>query len=238
MPRTRTTTRSRRRGGYLKYRRRQAMRSMISKRNKIFRGPLSQKTGFPKKLCMKHKYVETETMTNTLGLYQYYQWSCNSMYDPNTSIVAGHQPLYFDQVSPIYNHYTVIGSRIKLTLTPAEEYNVGTYLALFINDDTSLSSLSSIQNAAELHSGKYYTVAPKQNKPIVLYSKWSAKKTFGGSVLGNDNLQGSTSTSPSEQSYYTIMMAPISGAVVQTWYINAEIEYIAVWDELKEVASS
>lgn len=199
------------------------------------RGPLSAKSGFPKKLLMKHKYVDTISVTNTSGLNSNYQWRCNGMYDPNYS-GGGHQPLYFDQMTAIYNHYTVIGSRIKVTLTPSAVYAVGANIALFINDDTTIS-VSTIQNAQEQHSGKFRIAAAGANQPINMYSKWSAKKTFGGSVLGNDLLQGTSSSDPAEQSIYTVLIYPLDGGQ-QTWYVNVEIEYLAVWDELRDIAQS
>ena len=36
------------------------------------------------------------------------------MFHPDKSSV-GHQPMYFDQLQAIYDHFTVINSRIKVT---------------------------------------------------------------------------------------------------------------------------
>lgn len=227
---------SRKRGGKLRALRRRAMIRSMRRAKAYSRNILSKASGFPKKLLVKHKYVETVTNTNVAGIPGSYLFNCNGMYKPNYS-TAGHQPLYFDQMYAIYNHYTVIGSRIKVTATPSAVYAVGANLAIYINDDTTYSGLSNINNAQEQHSGKFRFSAAGANQPVVMYSKWSAKKTFGGSVLGNDLLQGTYNANPTEASYYQIMVYPLDGGV-QTWYLNVEIEYLAVWDELKDIASS
>lgn len=193
--------------------------------------------GFPKKMVMTHSYVETVTFnTGATGGLASYLFSCNSLYDPNAS-GTGHQPMYFDQMSALYDHYTVIGSMATIKLTNRVSNNPLTInVGAFINDDTtvtgsidSLRENSSVTN--RIHQGN--TI-----RPTVFKLKWSAKKTFGGSILGNDDLQGNAAASPAEQSYFSIF-ADSSGANQQTQLdLTIEIKYIAVWDELREIAAS
>jgi len=70
--------------------------------------------GFPQKMVMTHKYCDKVQLTSTLGVITNYLFSTNGLYDPNIT-GTGHQPAYFDQMTPIYNNYTVIMSRIKVT---------------------------------------------------------------------------------------------------------------------------
>lgn len=193
--------------------------------------------GFPKKMVMTHNYVETVSLlTGATGGLASYLFSCNSMYDPNSS-GTGHQPMYFDQMSALYDHYTVIGSMATIKITNRVSNNPLTVnVGAFINDDTtvtgtidSLRENSSVQN--RIHQGN-------TTRPTIFRLKWSAKKTFGGSILGNDDLQGTASSSPLEQSYFSIF-ADSSGSTNQSQLdVTIEIKYIAVWDELKELASS
>jgi len=77
-----------------------------------------------------------------------------------------------------------------------------------------------------------------QSKSETLFNRWSAKKTFGGSVLGNDNLQGTSSTDPTEQTFYTIFYATNDATSTTVIEMNVTIEYIAVWDELKDLVAN
>lgn len=72
---------------------------------------------FPQKLNITHKYVETGEHTFAAATYYTFFYKCNGLFDPRDAI-GGHQPLMYDQMAALYNHYAVTKSRIKVTLTP------------------------------------------------------------------------------------------------------------------------
>lgn len=191
--------------------------------------------GFPKKMIMTHKYSQTVSLTSTGGIYNNLAFNCNSLFDPDAA-VGGHQPLYFDQMAAIYDHYTVIGSKITIKLVSGTSTTDGYATGIFINDD-STPTITSLAHLEEQSTGKYRVVPPAYRGTTFLTSKWSAKKTFGGSVLGNDNLQGSSTSNPSELSVWVWGLEGLGGATV-TVYAQILIEYIAVWDELRDIAQS
>lgn len=193
--------------------------------------------GFPKRLQITHKYVALDrTITSTLGVFGFYRFSCNGLFDPDIT-GTGHQPMYFDTVGSVYDHYTVIGSKLTVRVVPAVAGQGPGALGVFINDDTT-SNIISLGNAMEQSSGTRALLMPiGQSVPLVLTKTWSAKQTFGGSILGNDNLQGTIATNPSEQSYYDIVYQDLNGvAATSTVNIVVELEYITIWDELKDLA--
>ena len=55
----------------------------------------------------------------------------NCLFDPWLT-VGGHQPLYFDQVAAIYQHYTVMKARMKVTIVPN---TVDAYVSGILIDD-------------------------------------------------------------------------------------------------------
>jgi len=68
--------------------------------------------------------------------------------------------------------------------------------------------------------------------------RWSAKKMFGGSVLGNNDLEGSGGVDPLESSYYSFYQRAFNGtSSITTWY-TAKITYVAIWKELKDIGLS
>jgi len=200
-----------------------------------FKGNVKLGKGFPKKMTVTHKYAEQVTVTATTGLFTTYQFSCNGMYDPNSS-GTGHQPYYFDQLSALYDHYHVIGSKIKVTVIPNANNEDAFKWGVFINDDTSTTA-GDITAVQENSSGTVRVTPANANNVQRMTKRWSAKKAFGGSIMGNDSLKGTPSTNPSEQQYYTVAIQPMSAATVVT-YLDVEIEYIAVWNEIKDIAQS
>lgn len=217
-------------------RRRMARRNRRLRRNTKNKSIVSVGLGFPKKTLVTHKYAEVFNLnTGAAGATAYYDFSCNGMYDPNIT-GTGHQPYYFDQYSALYDHYCVIGSKITVKFTPTNITYPPTLVGCFINDDT--TKTPNVYGLMESSQGQYRALPYGTNNNTNITMKWSAKKYFGRSVLANDELQGTVSTNPTEQSYFTIWIDSAAQAAVSQITIEVLIEYIAIWKELKDIATS
>jgi len=193
--------------------------------------------GFPKRMTMVHKYSGQSNPSSTSGALTTYTYKCNGLFDPNTT-GTGHQPMYFDQMSALYNHYTVIGSKIKITVVPVIAANIPFVCGVFLNDDSTTTPTTQ-SDMMEQTSGKYRYITSSSNSPIVFESKWSCAKTFGKTaVFGNPYLTGTTTTDPTETSQWTYWQVPLDGVTTGSLYVSVNIEYIAVWSELKDMAGS
>lgn len=192
--------------------------------------------GFPKKVLVTHRYQECVAVGSTTGSLGKYSFACNGMFDPNITS-TGHQPMYFDQFGAIYDQYTVIASKVKFTVV-ATTVNNSFLVATDINDDTTTTA-TTISTVGEHSPGKIrYYPGLSGTAPLVLTNKWSAKKYFGGSILGNDNLQGTPAANPLELSYFDFYIQDPVGLASVACNVYVEIEYIAIWTELKDIGPS
>lgn len=191
--------------------------------------------GFPKTMTMTHKYHEQITVVGASGGLTYFTFSCNGMFDPNIT-TTGHQPMYFDQCAAVYDHYTVIGSKIRIKVIPFNSVQPAFRCVLYTDDNA--TSFSSISGIAEQTSGKIIIVPAAANNPYVFNSKFSTKKAFPGSILANTDLYGTAAANPLEQEYYTFALQACDTTSSVSCYLDYEIEYIAVWKEIKEVGQS
>lgn len=193
--------------------------------------------GFPKKMCMTHKYVEVASLTSTTGVMGKYLFACNNMYDPNYTI-TGHQPLYRDQCAALYQHYCVIGSKIKVKAINAASNTGLIGVALFINDDTTTTP-TTLDAIVEQTNAKSMKIIPyNSSDPVILGAGWSARKWFGKSPLANNSLGAAYNSSPAEQCYYTLCVQCMDGASTVGIYFDVEIEYICIWTELNDIGQS
>lgn len=194
--------------------------------------------GFPKKLTFTHNYTETIRLQSVGGSTPYYVFACNGMYDPNIS-GTGHQPYYFDQAAALYNHYVIIGSKIVWECVPESTTTNPMQVGVSVQDDAGLT-IAAPTDLEEFPQGNCKLVAPSSMGGKCYFTqKWSAKKYFGGAPLSNPNLQGTPSANPTELSYYMIAMRPTPGLVTDcTLVCKATITYVAVWKEIKEIATS
>ncbi len=160
-----------------------------------------------------------------------YQFTCNGLFDPNFS-GTGHQPAYFDQLTPIYDHYTVFRSTCTYTLSAP---NTALLVSHYLEDDTAVSTGTT---SAEQSTAKAVMHLPSATRPLVLTRVWNAKSVFGGDLYDNDLLQGTSSTNPTEQQYFTLSCQSVDGVTNITYNFMVEIVYETVWDELKTISQS
>lgn len=190
--------------------------------------------GIPKKLTVTHTYVETVNLQSGIaGALAVYSFSANGMYDPNIT-GTGHQPMLFDQIGALYNHYCVIGSKATFTLTPISGAN-DCIIGCFLNDDTTTPSRNGI---LENPTCKYLCTPYLMNTAKSWTLKWSGKQNFGKLLIGNSAFSGTTGSNPAEQSYYTAFIDAADIGTQQTFRLNVKIEYIAIWTERVDIASS
>ena len=192
---------------------------------------------FPPKLYNTLRYseqviVNTSDSLNGCGSYLF---QANNLYDPNYT-GTGHQPLYYDQLTGIYNHWTVISS--KMTIRVQRVSNpVQVQCVLLLDDDATLGTTNNINLLTE-RSGAVFGAADPGNGLLLTLSKtWSARKWFGANPLDNDNLQGTVSAGPSEGVYYGFMVQDLTGTS-QSVACHVTMEFNVIWDELASVASS
>jgi hypothetical protein len=191
---------------------------------------LGNGTGFPRRLQTTLRYVDTNVVTTGAGVPGSYVFSCNGCFDPNIT-GTGHQPLYFDQLMLIYDHYTVVASRVEHQVLTSLNANV----VLYIDDDTSLAADGG--HASEQPTGQSVLVSSLATVPTIFKRSWDAKSYFGGNIFDNDNLQGTSAANPVEQSYFVLMMQPLTAAAATVNFATI-IEYDVVFDELKTIVGS
>ncbi len=191
--------------------------------------------GFPNTFKMKHRYSEIISSSASTGSINSQNFACNGMFDPNIG-GAGHQPLAFNQMEVLYDHYTVIGSVIKIKVITQAATDEPIIMGLYKDDDTTI--LTNINSLLEQGQGATRFLGPATDKVTTLTSKWSAKKTFGGSVMGQENLKGSASSNPVDLTHYMFWYRAADAAATVQLTFQVTIDYIAVWTEKKSLAYS
>jgi hypothetical protein len=211
----------------------------VLQRQQAFRVPRGVgriQTGMPKQLRMKLRYVFSVRLTTGLGTPARYQFSCNGLFDPDIT-GTGHQPMYFDQMMALYNHYTVMNSKASFTFMPAS--TIFNSIAGYIEDDT-VQTPANVLACAEQTTSKYLLIGSATsnftNNHMLL--KWDAKQAFGGNILDNDNLSGTSAANPTEQQYFTIVLQDPEFAAVTASVMSVVIEYDTIFEELKNLDSS
>lgn len=194
-------------------------------------------TGFPKQLSITHRYVEEISLISTAGLMSQYQFSTNGLFDPNIS-GTGHQPMYFDACASLYNHYTVLKSKITYVCAAYSSTVANTIVGVYIEDDTTKTPVTA-RVMAEQNSSNFGLVLGQGSSGPTRFSKsWDARSAFGGDPMSYETLHGSGSGNPTEQQYFTLFAQDCMATGVTNINGIVVIEYETVWDELKNLAEN
>lgn len=188
---------------------------------------------FPYRLQNTLKYYELiETTTSALGFVAH-AFSANGMYDPNITGV-GHQPMYFDSLTPIYNHYHVLRSKIKVTPDRTASADNGVQYCI-VGDDDAAPNANVMYILAERTGSIVWTADPSQGLMPSRTKYYDAKQIFGGNIVDNDTLKGSDTSNPTEGHFFIV---GIEGPASTAMRFLVEIEYTVVWSELKSITGS
>jgi len=195
------------------------------------------KQAFPKQLMNTLSYTELVQYNVSVGTSgANYAWVANGLYDPNRT-GTGHQPLYFDQLASIYNHYTVLRSRIKATISYPYTGGINAIVCnLYLDDDNTPKTDALV--ASEMPFASTRVTRPQYDAPITLYQRFDAAKVFGGNPASNDQLHGTSAANPAETSQFFIQTwdNTLSGATNVQVFV--QLEFDVLWDELTSIASS
>lgn len=160
------------------------------------------------------------------------QVSCNGLYDP-TPAIGGGQPLYFDQIMALYNHYVCTSS--KLTVTVSDAVNRQSTVAVYIDDD--INQDNNAVSAASRPDAQSRSGYLAQVGGWTFTKTWNAKEYFGGNPLSKNELSGDASSNPNEQSFYTIATKD-HNTTLNDYYAFIKVEYTCMFDELKTIPIS
>lgn len=190
----------------------------------------------PKSLVKKFRYV-TDVAIDPVGpgIMSSYIFRANSMYDPDFTS-TGHQPYGYDQYVPtLYNHSTVLGSKITcvFSLGNPAVYNAQNNLICGISllDDTTAQTNPSLVR----EQGGYcsWTMITNAIAPRKRSLKYSAKKFHGvKDVKDNQQLSHTSASNPAEGAFYHIWCCPPAYNVdAQNVLVQVIIEYVALLQE-------
>lgn len=196
---------------------------------------------FPKSFVTKHRYVQTFTLDPGISVPATQLFRCLNIFDPDYT-GTGHQPLGYDQMTPIYDHYNVLGAKIKVKAmsAAADAGSGGTVVGIYIDDDQIPSS--QYDTILEQGNGVSRILTGNTANGYVTMSKtFSTKKWFGvKDVMDNDKLQGSNIAGSTDDDAYMVVYAQglASLSNPSAVYCIAEIEYIVKWTEPKTLNQS
>lgn len=201
--------------------------------------------GFPKTLRTVIRY-SSEVIIPAIGVTpaaSWYAFRANSIYDPDMTGI-GHQPMGRDIFDQVYKTYTVLGSKCKVTYSPASSANGAVIVGLRIEDNAAGLPAITASGLMEQGGGKYKvlntnTLSGYAGFPPTLTAYFSPKKYFGvKDVCDNPDLSADQGGNPSKAAYYLIWQATDLPDTIDAMRVLVSIDYIVEFSEPKDIAQS
>lgn len=198
---------------------------------------------FPPRFVKRLVYVESSlTVTGTTGLAGNYFFSANGMFDVNIT-GTGHQPMGFDQMMLMYNHYTVTSSKISLTGVNNSAASIYGALALYLSPDTtSITDPSTLmENGYLVWKPMYPVTVPGSIVKLNLdcnVATYFARHRNKRELLEDTDLYGTAAANPNDQVYFVASCYSETGANTVSVSITVEIEYEAIFWEPRKLTQS
>lgn len=167
-----------------------------------------------------------------------YAFRANSVFDPDYTGV-GHQCLGYDQITPFFQHYVVLGAKITAKFMTTDNVVYNEFVTCSLVD--TLPSLSTISTYIENKRGTYGVIgAANGGKPVVtLTAKYSAKKFFHvKDPAGDSRLVASTANNPTEDALFMVGAQAMGTGDPSTMNIMIVIDYIVKFLEPRVLAQS
>lgn len=172
-----------------------------------------------------------------LGATGSYIFAANGMFDPNITGI-GHQPMGFDQFTPLYRRYTVINAQIRVVATTASSTSNSMLFGVCLSrTNTPLSRIVNCEGHSswDIVGGE----ATGNCQPKTVYLSASPAVYFGVSKpLSENELAGTAASNPATLLYFHVFAGDARGAGVGACDFNVEIAYTAIWHDPEQLPSS
>jgi len=172
-----------------------------------------------------------------VGVAASYVFSATGLFDPNITS-TGHQPNGFDQMMGLYEHYTVISSKITV-----RGYN--TDASLFQNFGVYANHTATVEPdptvIIENGMGSFGMLAPsgQDKSSISLTQQVSASRFLSiPRLLSEKDASGTATTNPAEQVFWIIWGAANNDSEPSAIGLNVLIEYVTIFTEPIQLALS
>lgn len=210
---------------------RKKLRGYGSTRSSSINGPMALRQ------VVKMRYSEDINLgTGVGGLLYNYDFRANSIFDPNLT-GSGHQPLGHDQWAQFYDHYVVLGAKMRVTFTNPSNTDTS-FCAIAVQD---MANTMSNQAHIREQPRSRWTLVPNQggNNQKSLVCNYSAKKFFGAkSVVTWDKLGSAMGNNPTEDALFRIFYQNATSTSSYNIVANVIIDYIVLLSEPKVLTQS
>ncbi len=193
---------------------------------------------FPDRLRCVLTYTELVTLVNNSASVGIQQFCLNDLFDPNFT-GSGAQPLWFDQLSSLYNRYRVYASAIHVrVMCPTTDGT--TYGRVCLAPSAATAASLSYADIEAMPRAKFTAISADGISAVTMTHAATVSEVAGvKDVEGADRLQAQVSASPSERVLWVLAgQSHVPAITAVTIVTEVRISYMCEFFDRKAVALS
>lgn len=163
-------------------------------------------------------------------------FSVNGLFDPDVTGI-GTQPVGFDQMTPLFDHYTVIYANVTIDFVASGQASgTGAVVGVRVQDNTATSTDVMLLTTGDATTG---IVSPAEDRVQLTRSVNLSKFLGRPHILSEDDCRGSSTSNPQEQAFFQVFAFPFpSGGNIPLINTFVRIDYVAIWTEPRSLGES
>jgi hypothetical protein len=192
--------------------------------------------GFPPKMMSRLRYIDTYTITSSVGSTGKQVIYINSTFDPDNT-GTGHQPMYRDTYAALYDHYAVVSAKARVKFFNTEAAGL-LACGVVIDDDNATVGLA-VQTIRELSLGDSVVLPPLAGSlsTHTFTVEWDCKKILGIDPYSSEEYKTAVGSNPTEISALLLHVTNLAGGTA-SYGVDVELEQTVLWTELATAAGS
>jgi len=201
---------------------------------------LTKFSPLPTRFINKMKYVDIVAWSAaSADVPQVHVFNASSIYDPNYT-ATGHQPMGYDELSPLYNHWVVLGSKITVKFSQPNGPGINALAKCGIHGSSVVTPLTDCTTMQEQGQSKWVTLGRESNQEGVVTLYYDPHKHMGyKDPMDSDNLQGAIATNPIDNWFFHIWTCNAYPGVAQQQVLaTVQIEYTVAWKHPQQLNQS
>lgn len=159
-------------------------------------------------------------------------FSANNCFDPEVAL-GGHQPRGFDQYMALYDHFVVVGSKIKVWIQADSAASRPAIAGITVRDTANiLSSPNAYLESPNTITKSLADIGGSSNRLLTM--KVNPNRFLGiPKPLSEDKVEGSATAGPTDQVFYHLWLYDSAGQISSDFNYSYQIDYATVFKEPK-----
>lgn len=185
---------------------------------------------FPLRTRRNIQYYTNGSIVSGASTTGTYVFSANGCFDPDISGTGG-QPMGFDQAMTFYNHYTVLGARIRVIFNSNSDTQRASVAVSTSGSSTATTSIEQLMENGNLAFEQLGYIGQMGSTCSFTRTMKPARYQGIDDVLDDPNMRGDAASNPTEQAYFHLSCWNAANSTTVGVFFQALIEYDVMFTE-------